>query len=156
MRSEAGKQPSPPAGYPVFDAAFGPPDAIERTAGLVRVTLRATLDQVSAQEALALQESHRLRVGYRLHGAVSLSPATATGHAELRQAGDAALHCDIALTAAPFVAHPLLLLHVGLQYDGVGSFEDWGRPGAWIPVAAGAPDPFTGYFSSFNADRPQP
>ena len=150
-----GKRATPPAGFRVFDAAFSQPDAIETMAGLVRITLTAALDRITAAEVLALAESQQLRVGYRLHGAVSLSPAVATGHAEIQQADDATLRCHVVLTAAHFVGPPLLL-HVGMLYVGVGNFEDWGRPGAWIAVAAGRPDTFKAYFASFNADRPQP
>ena len=153
---------------PPFDAAFGPPDAMEKTGGLVRITLTAKLERVTAAEALEMQDTSGLRVGYRLHGGISATPALAAGHAELEAAGDSALRCHIALSAAPFAAHPLLLLHVGMEYDGAdGSMggastsalpdvQPGAQSGIWIAVSAGKPDPFVGYFASFNADRPQP
>jgi len=145
---------SPPPELRVFGATFDGPHEMQRTAGTVRFEAWAKLDGIATPEVLQLVAHRGLRVGYRLHMGSSDSAVIQAGHAVVAAMDDAALRCRFVLSTAAFGAQPLRLLHVGFLYEGVGRFEDWGRPGGWLAVGSSPADPFKHYFETFNADRP--
>ena len=126
---------------------------MRRSGGAVLFEVLARLDGVDTLEARRLIVQRRLRVGYRLHGGCSTSPVAHAGHAAVEVLDAATLRCRFLLPDTVFGAQPLRLMHVGLLYEGIGSFEEWGQPGAWLAVGIRESDPFRRYFAGFNAGR---
>lgn len=143
----------PPPEAKLLQVAFERPQGMRRVAGAVRFELIAALDAIAASDVLRLVASRQLSLVYNLHGATSGSPVVLAGQVGVEIVNAVALRCRFMLPITAFGDQPLRLMHLGLLYDGLSSFVDWDRPGAWLPVSVGEVDVFKQYFDTFNLDR---
>ena len=144
--------PAPPS-VRVFSIVLEGPHLMRKAAGAVRFEALAALVGISVAEVMQLMEHKGLRVGYRLHAGCSASPPGHTGYATVEIVNAGILRWRFVLPNAAFGVQPLRLLHVGLLYEGIGNFEDWGYPGAWMAIGTPQEDLFKHYFDTFNLDR---
>ena len=131
---------------------FDGPHDTRQAAGAVRFEANAMLEGIVGAEVLGLMMDQKLRLGYSMHGQASASPIECTGRVALDLVDETTLRCRFVLPKARFNERPVRLLHVGMFYEGLGSFEDWGYRGAWLVVGMGEVDLFKKYFRGFNAD----
>jgi hypothetical protein len=143
----------PPQHVRMFGVQFGGPHEMRRDGGVIRFVVLASLEGITAAEVMELAAHERLRVGCRLHEGSSTSPIARAAHAAVEVVDDATVRCRFVLPGASFRGQPLRLLHVGMLYEGVGTFEAWGNPGAWMAVGSNEGDVFKQYFDNFNANR---
>ena len=130
-----------PGGRRTFGVAFGAPRQ-RRSGGSVLVETVATLDGVTAEEALRLVAHQGLHVACRLHPGGSYGPGVYAGRAAIRAARPDALRCGFQLPVSAFGGQPLGVLWIALRYGDAqgGAAEEPGAPSAWMAVRADEED----------------